>query len=134
MSRRDVELPADGWIVRAGDNMFEISFGSMPPEAAAAELLLLADGFISALSLRHPKEKVKVRLLVSNTPVRATALVSRSGLELAVSRTELLAWVAFFLRYYRDGVAEVDHFDLEADREGSKDAVVDVCIRVADSR
>lgn len=132
MSRRDVQLPTDGGVVRVGDSMFEISFGSMPPEVVAAELRLLVDGLVPGISLRHPKQETKVRVLASDVQARARAAVSEHSLELAVSRTELLAWISFFLRYYRDGVAEVDHLDLEAELESDHAASVDVCLRVAD--
>jgi hypothetical protein len=40
----------------------------------------------------------------------------------------------FFLKYYRDGVAEVDHLDLEADDDQNEDSKIYITFKVPDSR
>lgn len=130
MSRREVRLPNDGGIVRVENTMFEISLGSMPPETIIAELLLLSEGLVPELSLRHLREETKVRLSVTETHARSVGTIMDDGLHLGLSRTELESWIAFFLRYYRDGVAQVNHLDLEAHRVDNEAETVDVILRV----
>lgn len=110
--------------------MFEIAVGSMPPEVVVAELLLLSEGLVPELSLRHPAQEAQIQLFVAETEARATAALSGDSLRLGLSRRELEWWIAFFLRYYRDGVAEVDHIDLEASRVDNEAEDVDVVLRV----
>jgi hypothetical protein len=38
-----------------------------------------------------------------------------------LSPTELEYWLTFFLAYFRDGVGEVDHIDLDLTASGVKD-------------
>src|SRR5260370_10976705 len=80
-------------------------------------LCLLKEGLVEALvvSEEHGKKGVKIQ-------VRPTAKVSDrvlASFESDITRLELtpnnLGYLQhFFLKYYRDGVAEVDHLDLEA--------------------
>ncbi len=110
--------------------MFEVSFGTMRPEIVVAEILLLLEGLVMELSLRHPQQHPRVRISVGETSARASATVSDDGLHVGVSRTELESWMSFFLRYYRDGVAEVDHLDLEAHASDGEAKTVYVLLRV----
>lgn len=54
---------------------------------------------------------------------RAIAQRSNGKLVVALSVRELGAWLAFFLRAYRDGEAEVDHLDIDI-REASRVSLV----------
>ena len=58
----------------------------------------------------------KLRVLLDSSLARRSA-VERSqsrGADVFLSRTGLDYWATFFLKYYRDGVGEVNHLDVEA--------------------
>ncbi|MCP5468845.1 MAG: hypothetical protein H7A32_06210, partial [Deltaproteobacteria bacterium] len=54
---------------------------------------------------------------------RATAKLEQNKLYLELSENELEYWIYFFLIDYRDGMAEVDHIDLETKRIKGEPAV-----------
>lgn len=44
---------------------------------------------------------------------RGRVLWHTDFIDLKISETELDTWIHFFLKYYRDGVGDVDHYDLD---------------------
>jgi hypothetical protein len=45
-----------------------------------------------------------------------------------------IVWLSFFLKYYRDGMAEVDHMDVEANDTRNSESVIDLVVKVAHAR
>lgn len=76
-------------------------------------LCLLRDGLVSEILLRSPKD---FGICLEQKPdYEENRLVRSPGyVTVQLTATELERLVDFFLRYYRDGVAEVDHIDIEA--------------------
>ena len=78
-------------------------------------LCLLQKGLVDSLDLVGTRTAQVIRL---QSAARATSIQFDKGkIVLALDTTELERWVHFTLRTVRDGVAEVDHFDVEASSE-----------------
>jgi hypothetical protein len=89
-------------------------------------LCLLREGLIDAFDLAGRGSPREIRL---QTAARATSVqIGKSKVLLSLDTTELERWVHFTLRTVRDGVAEVDHFDLEAIPEGQGTQAVAVVV------
>lgn len=75
-------------------------------------LCLLKEGLIDSLDLVDVDSAQAIRLQASS---QATSVqIGRGKIVLSLREIELERWVHFTLRTVRDGVAEVDHFDVEA--------------------
>lgn len=72
----------------------------------------LADKIV--LLSQEPIRKVTIvcNSKISTAP-RAAIQADSESLHVELSKQELGYWLHFFLRYYRDGAAEVDHIDVE---------------------
>ena len=128
---RSLLIASDGGIERADDTLYELNFGSTAPEVIVAELELLVAGLAPSITLRHRSNKLKIKVSCGDVVGRAAADYTTEELTLKLSKTEIGFWLAYFARYYRDGVAEVDHIDLEAVSTKVGGGVVDVRICVA---
>lgn len=99
-------------------------------------LCLLVEGLIEMLTVRGESGDQSIKLSVLSKEGRgANARISltpyASLVELTPGGIKYLQY--FFLRYYRDEFAEVDHIDLEASDTVSGESVY-LTIRVADSQ
>ena len=128
---RDIELPHDGQIVSAGEQLVEIDFGSVSPDRMVAELLLLSERLIEGLTIRREGSKHRVRIRRSDTKGCAVASWREDSLEIGLSDREIGSWLSFFLKYYRDGMAEVDHIDIEASSAREGIPPIDIVLKVA---
>lgn len=121
------ELLVDGSFSTAAGRVV-LDFGATSPGPIALALVLLRDGLVEAVALRTPHNE-KVRLVFDpacgSVVARARA---KESLELTVGPRELGCWAAFFLRYHRDGWAEVNHLDVEA--VWDSDAECELVLRV----
>jgi hypothetical protein len=79
-------------------------------------LCLLWNDLVPAMDLNAASSQQTLRFLVSKRPesFRAHASWSPSLICIELSRPEFEAVMYFFLRTIRDGMAEVDHIDVEA--------------------
>jgi hypothetical protein len=80
-------------------------------------LSLLKEDLIEtlAVSAERGKRKFEIELLASAGPtVRAQADFSSETTRLKITPNHADYLLHFFLKYYRDGAAEVDHVDVEA--------------------
>ncbi len=128
---RTLLINADGGIKRADDTLYDLNLGSTAPEVLVAELDLLAAGLSDSVTLRHRSGGICVKISRGDVVGRATAERLPDKLALILNETELGYWLSYFLRYYGDGVADVDHIDVEATSIASIEGVVDVRVRVA---
>jgi hypothetical protein len=100
-------------------------------------LCLLVEGLIDLLVVGdlHREKILKLRLmgeLEDNPKARVSFNTDTSLVEL--TPTGLKYMQHFFLKYYRDGVAEVDHIDIEAIGTSSENTDVYLTMRVGSSR
>jgi len=100
-------------------------------------LCLLAEGLIELLvvgNLSGEKVlKLRLRIKAENDPKARISFESDTSL-VELTPTGLKYMQYFFLRYYRDGVAEVDHIDIEAIGIDSESTDVYLTMRVGSSR
>jgi hypothetical protein len=114
MNRR-VELPIalDDKKV-AYQRVITIDLGAVSIGEWCLNLCLLKEGLVDAVTFAG---KGRLRIEVDHTIERARRARARSEsgqVELFVHPEELDFWVSFFLKAYRDGMAEVGHIDVEA--------------------
>ncbi len=97
----------------------------------ALALCLLESQLISEIVVADEAGNTALRLsrMDGNSNARALVTWEDSIAALGLSGSELGMWKAFFLRTVRDGVAEVDHFDVEADGASRSDLRGDFVIK-----
>jgi hypothetical protein len=89
-------------------------------------LCLLREGLISSLDLVDTTGADLFRL--KRSVGSGSSEIAKGKVILALDMVELDRWLHFLLRTVRDGVAEVDHFDLEAPLLNEADASCDVTV------
>jgi hypothetical protein len=80
-------------------------------------LCLLKEGLTEGLLISEARGKQKLEIETTGTPVdrlRAKLMLAADRTQLRVSHHDLGYLLHFFLKYYRDGIGEVDHLDLQA--------------------
>jgi hypothetical protein len=78
-------------------------------------LSMLWHRLVESLSLQGSGITLVFGQCGSDGDARALVTWKARGATLKLSSTELEYWLCFFLRGVRDGMAEVDHIDVEAD-------------------
>lgn len=129
MTRRNLVLPASGSLTSAGESLVEVNLGDLEPSRFYCELALLNEGKAEGLLVRQHVGGLRVDIAKEDIPVRARCAWKEQSLKVMLSQAELEYWMSFFLKYYRDGVAEVDHLDVEAD--SARGEVVDIIVKVS---
>ena len=129
--RRDIELPKDGGITSVDGQLVEVNLGSISPERIVSELLLLQEGLVEALAIRYSGSQHRVRVTSATIEERAIAFWEDDLLRITVPGSELGYWLQFFLKYYRDDMAEVDHIDVEARNKRKNGSVIDIVLKVS---
>jgi hypothetical protein len=135
---KHMRLPVDIQLVRhPGQVVLSLLFRRQALEDWCIGLCLLNEGLIETLTItgERPTTRLKIRVIAKpeiGSVARLNFKPDTSQLEITGASLGYLQH--FFLKYYRDGVAEVDHIDLEAiDGEtGNKD--IYITFRVPDSR
>jgi hypothetical protein len=96
--------------------VWRIRLAAATLDRVALGLCMLRHGVVSRLDLVDERgaTSLKIGLLGSLGEGSATVRWEAYGATLALLPVELEAWMHFLLRTVRDGVAEVNHFDLEA--------------------
>lgn len=117
-------------IVRGSDNESEtvvkVSLNADVLDRFCIGLCLLKEDLIDRLYLADTSGSNALQLERS---AHATSIeLRRDRINLAVGATELDRWLHFTLRAVRDGVAEVDHLDLEATETNQKRQRIDLVI------
>jgi len=114
-----------------------ITFPDQTIEPWTLGLCLLKEELLSILQLEDQSEtfRLVVRRDADLGPgERPFAKASGRSLELRVGPTELEMWLHFFLRTIRDGVAEVDHLDVETTAVEENARPVELTLRVLAAR
>lgn len=98
-------------------------------------LCLLHERLIDTLVVSNESGQKSVEINVVWTAERGTRVQAELNKEKAlmkVTETHLGYLLEFFLTYYRDGVAAVDHVDLQADIRGTKNKNGYIVFKVPD--
>lgn len=98
---------------------------SVNQESLAAwcmELVLLEKGLSEFLTITDQAYSTRLILQVDpkiHQSTRGNFAKSVKGISLSVTPTELELWSSFFLKYYCNEVADVDHLDIEVRSEAA---------------
>jgi hypothetical protein len=113
---KHLKLPLRLELVRySGQTVLNIQFESKALSGWCLALCLLKEGLTAALVISEEGAKGKLELeLMSEAKERRThASFEAETARLRITSNDLDYLLHFFLKYYRDGFAEVDHLDLE---------------------
>jgi hypothetical protein len=135
---RNLQLPVDIDVIRhPGQTVLLLSFRREALGEWCLGLSLLKEGLIDTLTVAEERGKGLVKIQILPKPeTRGSARVSfKSNVsQFEITRTSLEYLQRFFLKYYRDGVADVDHIDLEATDVDTGKTGEYIKFRVPDSR
>src|SRR5581483_3904940 len=77
-------------------------------------LCLLYHGLTDTVQVTDNQTLLNIQLGKNvKTSMRGLVFRQRNGYLITITKQELEYWLSFFLKYWRDGVAEVDHIDVE---------------------
>ncbi len=103
-----------------GQTVLNIEFETITLADWCLGLCLLKEGLISVLLVHEEAAKGKIEIdLAGQTKHRARtkAIFESDATRVSVTSNDLDYLLHFFLKYYRDGVAEVDHLDLDVESQ-----------------
>ncbi len=123
--KRELVIAGDGSI-SIEDRTLEIDLGSTRADALALELMLVQEAMVESLTLRDAIHGRTVKLHKGDVFRAVIEKHADHRTHVILSHDELGSWIAFLLQYYRDGVAPVNHLDIEA----KGDAAMDIVLRV----
>jgi hypothetical protein len=110
-----------------GTRIWRVEILELAVQRLAIGLCLLWNSLVSSLELVDQANRLSLRISTSKQTNHhsATVIWGENTASVRLSATELEAVMFFSLRAVRDGVAEVDHLDIEAAPEqASSDQVV----------
>jgi hypothetical protein len=113
--KHDVLLGGEATLVERSSSLVVWDLADSLPGPISLGLTLLTEALVEEVVLRPATGLWALRLRGSGEP--RDILLRRcdnAGLEMALGRIALEALLVFFLKYYRDGRADVDHLDMEA--------------------
>lgn len=91
-----------------------VDLTDVPISEWCLNLCLLKEELVDTLVFLVGKQKLKFEIANIEGSAGAHVFLHSNEVHVKVHPAELECWVNFFLQYYRDGVAEVDHIDVEA--------------------
>ncbi len=93
-----------------------INLDAIPIWHWCLELCLLQNNLTESLNISSNETDVKLRLLNASeisTGRRSTVIWKDNLALIELTSTEIEYWLAWSLKYYRDGIADVNHIDVE---------------------
>ncbi len=120
-----------------GQDVLALSFRREALNEWCLSLCLLKEGLVETLVITEEYRKMSLEIRFGANPetnrtARATLKQDVSLLEITHGNLDYLQH--FFLKYYRDGVADVDHLDLEAINAATGKNDIYITFRVPDSK
>lgn|SRR5574341_94789 len=108
-----------------------IEFSDESISDLCAGLFLLKEGLITSLSVseKSGNGKLNIRTLTDNDQSQVTWEANTAQIKLNENDFEYCSH--FFLKYYRDGIAEVDHIDIEYAGDDSGAALGYIVMKVS---
>jgi hypothetical protein len=135
---KSLRLPVDIQVRSyPGQSVLNLSFRREALRDWCLGLCLLKEGLIDSLTVAEERgeDTVEIRVLAKpKIPGRANASLRSNRAQLEIPRTSLEYLQTFFLRYYRDEIADSDHIDLEAIDIDSGKQDEYITFRVPDSK
>jgi len=135
---KHIQLPVEIELVHhSGQIVLRFLFRREALQDWCLGLCLLNESLIETLVITTDHQKMGVKIHVAAKPEIgsvARAYFKPDISQLEITRTNLGYLQHFFLKYYRDGVAEVDHIDLEAINADTGKKDIYITFRVPDSR
>src|SRR5690348_8936442 len=134
---QEVRLPIDIQIVHhPGQSVLRLQFRQEALRDWCLGLCLLKEGLIDAFTVTEQAAKAaKVKFVLgAKLGARSRITLKELGSEVVLTRNGLDYLCGFFLKYYRDGVAEVDHLDLEAVNAETGEKEVYITFQASESR
>jgi len=111
---------------QAQEISISINLDAVPIWRWCLELCLLRDNLAEALTISSKSAGVQVTVSTGlEAFARGRALVTWQEDEafIQITDTELEYWLAWSLKYYRDGIANVNHIDVEIASRDSKKGI-----------
>lgn|SRR5262249_33693701 len=135
---KHLQLAVDIEVVRhPGQTVLRLMFHRESLPDWCLGLCLLSAGLISTLTITSKQQQKAVRLQLAGKPESrglARVILKSEINQLDLTRTNLDYLQHFFLKYYRDGVADVDHIDLEAIDADAGHEKIYVTLKVPESK
>lgn len=110
-----------------------IDLKDVPIPEWCLNLCLLQFGLVDSLVFLVGKRKLKIELGDIADSRSANVLLAPNEVQIRVDPAEFECWLDFFFTYYRDGVAQVDHIDVEALLIGDQPEDIYVTFTVKDA-
>ena len=111
------------------------------PESSQTEfsliLTMLRYEVVEAIVIHNPEDSRSqlVEIQFDSQHVNASPTFAfENRLKLTLTERDIDCWLTFFLRYCRDGVAEVDHLDLEAESISDDGTQLSIILAVENSQ
>lgn len=118
----------------SGQTILDVDLNEIDLPGWCLALCLLKEALTEKIALTGRKKLTITQASAKQLSGRAILNITSEPMELAISPTELDYWLSFFLKYYRDGQAEVDHLDVEAELLPQRKETAYVILRVRDAR
>jgi hypothetical protein len=129
--KRFIELSVDIKLNEWPDSLeLAISFGDFSISEFCCELQLLIYGYAESLTIKSDSSRRIVSLRMDGETSRRDldAKVrfeeSNQRVDVVLGKRHVEYWLCFFLKYYRDGLAEVDHIHLEDPSEDREVTII----------
>jgi hypothetical protein len=114
--------------------VLKIDFGNQPITDWCLSLCLLKENLIDSIVISNNLFSVEIQKDKQiPAPNRAQVAWTSDSKMISITETELDYWVAFFLKYHRDGIAVVDHIDVEISPAHLGDKETNIMLKVANA-
>ena len=109
--------------VEGEEDIVIVDLSSRPISEWCMELILLGHDLTDSISISDVKYSIDIYINNAQSSNCRSMLLSRdvNYLSLGITRRELRFWTNRFLKYYRDGIADVDHIDVDVEGNASID-------------
>lgn len=96
-----------------GQTVLSIEIGRESVAEWCLGLCLLKEGLISILLVQEVEARGMLEVQLGTQRTRSLASLDPSASKMSLTHNDLDYILHFFLKYFRDGVADVDHIDLD---------------------
>ena len=128
-------LPIDMSARQSGDEAYLLlDFADDAIASWCLGLVLLQRNLVDRLSVSDRNASYTLIMRPTSGHQRATAHWKETEIALDISEAELDGIIGFFLTYFRDGIADVDHIDIQYESDDPETAYGYVTLKVPRTR